>query len=168
LTDPLWSNGSVRIVHDGAEVRRVEKVVKIARNGDALANLRVCFTDMNVNCGRCSKCLRTMIPLALLDVQAAPFPPLPSPEKLSRMRLANENERKYFRENFDPALGVAHPELRRALRTVLRRYERRRLMEDIDAQLLGGLIKKAYRRMARPGEERHVRIDTTPPGRRPL
>jgi hypothetical protein len=83
------------------------------------------------------------------------------------MRLANENERKYFRENFDPALGAAHPELRRALRTILRRHERRRLIEDIDAQFLGGLIKKAYLRMVRP-VERHVRIDTTPPGRRPL
>jgi hypothetical protein len=167
LTDPLWSNGSVRIVHDGAEVRRVDKVVKIARNGDALANLRVCFTDMNVNCGRCSKCLRTMIPLALLDVPSAPFPPLPPPGSLSRMRLANENELRYFRENFDPALGTAHPELKRALRTVLRRYERRRLIDEIDAQLFGGSVKKAYRWMVRPGE-RHVRIDTTPPGRRPL
>lgn len=166
LTDPLWSNGSVRIVHDGAEARRVDKIVKIARNGDALANLRVCFTDMNVNCGRCSKCLRTMIPLALLDVPAAPFPPLPPPGKLSRMRLANENELRYFKENFDAVLGAAHPELRRALRMVLRRYERRRLIDDTDTRLFGGLIKKAYRRAVRPGE-RHVRIDTTP-GRRPL
>ncbi len=79
LTDPLWSNGSVQIVHDGAEARRVDKVMKIARDGNALANLRVCFTDMNINCGRCSKCLRTMIPLTLLDVPAAPFPPFPAP-----------------------------------------------------------------------------------------
>ena len=78
-----------------------------------------------------------MIPLALIDVPAAPFPPLPPPGKLSRMRLANENERKYFRENFDPALGNAHPEIRRVLRAVIRRYERRRLFDDIDTQFLG-------------------------------
>lgn len=162
LTDPLWSNGSVAIVHDGAEVQRVDKVVKIARNRDALANLRVCFTDMNVNCGRCSKCLRTMIPLALLDAQAPPFPPLPSLRKIRRMRLANENERKYFKENFDASLGAARPELRRALSSVLRRYERRRLLEDIDAQLLGGWVRKAYRRIFASGE-RHVRIGATPP-----
>ncbi len=167
LTDPLWSNGSVAIVHDGAEVRRVDKVVKIAGNRDALANLRVCFTDMNVNCGRCSKCLRTMIPLALLGVPEVPFPPLPPLRKLRRMRLANENELKYFREILDPALGAARPELRRALRTVLGRYERRRLLEDIDARLLGGLVKKAYRRIL-PSGERHVRIGATPPDRRPL
>ncbi len=167
LTDPLWSNGSVRIVHDGAEARRVDKVVRIAGNRDAVANLRVCFIDMNDNCGRCSKCLRTMIPLTLLDVPAAPFPPLPPPKTLSRMRLGNENELKYFRENFDPVLGNAHPEIKRALRAVIRRYERRRLLDDIDTQLFGGLIRKAYRRAARP-VERHVRIDTTPPGRRPL
>ena len=167
LTDPLWSNGSVRIVHDGAEARRVDKVVKIAGNRDAVANVRVCFTDMNENCGRCSKCLRTMIPLTLLDVPSAPFPPLPPPRTLSRMRLGNENELKYFRENFDPVLGNTHPEIKRALMAVIRRYERRRLLDDIDTQIFGGLIKKAYRRAARP-VARHVRIDTTPPGRRPL
>ncbi|MCK7480610.1 MAG: hypothetical protein M0C28_27800 [Candidatus Moduliflexus flocculans] len=78
LTDPLWSSEDIRFVHDGAEARRVDKVMKIVENGAALANLRVCFSDMNTNCGRCSKCLRTMIPLTLLDAPAPPFPLAPA------------------------------------------------------------------------------------------
>ena len=163
LTDPLWSNENVRFIHDGAEARRVDKVMKIAENGAALANLRVCFSDMNSNCGRCSKCIRTMIPLALLGATAPPFPPLPPPRTLRKMRIANEVERMFFEENFDPVLGSSHPELRRALRAVLRRYRRRRLLEDVDSVLLGGLVKKAHRRLIRSGEI-NIRIDTTPSG----
>ena len=163
LTDPLWSSEGVRFLHDGAEARRLDKVMKIAENRAALANLRVCFSDMNANCGRCAKCLRTMIPLALLDAPAAPFPPLPPPRTLRKMRIANDVERVFFEENFDPVLGSAYPELRRALRAVLRRYQRWRLLEDVDSVLLGGLFKKAHRRLTRSGEI-NIRIDTAPPG----
>ena len=162
LTDPLWSNENVRLIHDGAEARRLDKVMKIAENGTALANLRVCFSDMNTNCGRCSKCTRTMIPLALLDAAAPPFPPLPPARMLRKMRIANEIERVFFEENFDPVLGSAHPELKRALRAIVSRYRRRLLLEDIDTILLGSLIKKVHRRLARSGEY-NIRIDTTPP-----
>lgn len=162
LTDPLWSSEAVQFIHDGAEARRLDKVVKIAENGAALANLRVCFADMNANCGRCSKCLRTMVPLALLDAAGAPFPPLPPLRALRKMPIANEIERVFFEENLDPLLGSSHPELRRALRAVLRRYQRRRLLEDVDAALLGGLVKKVGRRLARSGKI-NMRIDSTPP-----
>ena len=162
LTDPLWSNESVRVVHDGSEARRIDKVLKIAGNETALANLRVCFADMNVNCGRCSKCLRTMIPLALLDASTAPFPSLPSRRALRKMRIANETEQIFFQENFDPILGETHPELRRALKAIMKRHQRRVLLNDIDADLFGGLIKKAYRRLARSPRV-NIRIDATPP-----
>ncbi len=76
LTDPLWANDGMEIVHDGAEARRVDKIQEIAKEPLALANLRVCFNDMNINCGKCLKCLRTMIPLQLLQAGPGPFPPL--------------------------------------------------------------------------------------------
>ena len=79
LTDPLYSNECVEIVHDGAELRRVEKTRAVAECEQALANLRVCFNDMNANCGICAKCLRTMIALRLLRSTGGPFPPLPPP-----------------------------------------------------------------------------------------
>ena len=162
LTDPLWSNESVEIVHDGAEARRVDKVMTIAGNAAALANLRVCFDDMNDNCGRCAKCLRTMIPLGLLGASAAPFPPLPPLGTVKKMRIANDIEMIFFEENFDPAMGRADRSLLRALKACRRRYERQQLLKAVDKVVLGGFLKKAHRRRAAAAAG-IVRVDTLPP-----
>ncbi len=161
LTDPLYSNECVKIMHDGAEVRRVDKVIKIAANQAALANLRVCFDDMNANCGKCAKCLRTMIPLNLLSVTAAPFPPLPPYKGIRKMRIGNDIEKIFFQENTELALYAKNEELRDALYACMKRYERIRLFKKIDTVLLGGLIKRTYRGFVRDNGVR--RIDTTPP-----
>jgi len=65
LLDPLWSTDAVQLVHDGAEATRTDKVMNwICRSDLALENLRVCLSnDDQYNCGRCEKCMRTMIPI---------------------------------------------------------------------------------------------------------
>ena len=67
LTDPLWSTESLEVVHDGAEATRPMKVARLAGSEVAMRRLRVCHGDggetESLNCGRCSKCLRTMINL---------------------------------------------------------------------------------------------------------
>jgi hypothetical protein len=64
LLDPLWSTEQTRLVHDGLESNRLEKVVELASSRTALRYLRVCFPWNNeaasYNCGRCAKCLGTM------------------------------------------------------------------------------------------------------------
>jgi len=69
LLDPLWSTESLSFLHDGCDVRRVEKIRSIARSPIVLETLRVCtthsYSDKVYNCGSCSKCLRTMIGLYL-------------------------------------------------------------------------------------------------------
>ena len=92
LIDPLWSTEAVEIVHEGAEARRTEKILRIVDDAEALDNLRVCFDDMNTNCGRCAKCLRTMLPLRLLGVQSAPFPSGPTPSEVRGMTIASDIE----------------------------------------------------------------------------
>jgi len=64
--DPLWGTEGVEIVHAGGEVYRTEKIAShIARSELALRTLRVCFEVEHQprNCGRCRKCLQTMIAL---------------------------------------------------------------------------------------------------------
>jgi hypothetical protein len=163
LTDRLWSNEAVEIIHDGAETRRVDKVKKIAECESALDNLRVCFDDINVNCGKCAKCMRTSIPLTLLRVSVAPFPPLLPLKAIRKMRIDGDIEMIFFKETFDLALRTGDEKLRDALRACMQRYERVRLLKELDRVFLGGLIKRAYRRISR---DRPVvrRIDTTPPG----
>lgn len=64
--DPLWSSSNLAIVHQGAELRRYEKVVSLGESSLARRYLRVCWQhlDSRPNCGRCEKCLRTQVMLA--------------------------------------------------------------------------------------------------------
>jgi hypothetical protein len=79
LLDHLWGAGRVEFVHDGAELRRVDKLELIAGNTIAQATLRVCWADPESerNCGRCEKCLRTMVALEALGARERfeTFPP---------------------------------------------------------------------------------------------
>ncbi|NEO98053.1 MAG: hypothetical protein F6K58_05020 [Symploca sp. SIO2E9] len=66
LFDHWWSTEKTSIFHDGSEVERAEKTAKFLPQ-DALAKkyLRVCLKNYGseTNCGRCTKCVRTMLPL---------------------------------------------------------------------------------------------------------
>lgn len=63
LTDALCSTRSMRIIHDGADFDRIEKVDWLAQNVPDLSALRVCWAGpkLGENCGRCEKCIRTML-----------------------------------------------------------------------------------------------------------
>ena len=74
LTDPLLSSESFRIVHDGAGFTRMEKIETIAEWPEAFAGLRVCWAgrQRDRNCGRCSKCVRTILAIRAVGL---PLPP---------------------------------------------------------------------------------------------
>jgi len=65
LLDPLWSTEALTITHDGCEADRLAKCGVVAKSRTALSHLRVCWENRNnaYNCGRCEKCLRTMVQL---------------------------------------------------------------------------------------------------------
>lgn len=65
LIDPLWSTEGLEVEHHGCEARRLAKVETVARHPGALRILRVCFHNPGgaYNCGRCPKCVRTMLEL---------------------------------------------------------------------------------------------------------
>ena len=79
LVDPLWSTESLELVHDGAESSRFQKMERIACSEAALRWLHVCWRNPGgaYNCGRCSKCMRTMAELEGLGVlsRSKTFPP---------------------------------------------------------------------------------------------
>jgi len=160
LTDPLYSNECVSIIHDGAEVRRIDKVIQMAEPESVLAHIRVCINDMNVNCGQCVKCLRTMIPLHLLRTRVVPFPPFPPLETLKRLNWRREPV--FLKQNIDLAMEKGDRELHSILLACQKKNERVKLFKDIDRVYFGGFIKRAYRRIVNdPPTVR--RIETTPP-----
>ncbi len=71
--DPLWSTERTKLCVDGAEVTRTAKVKAIAKSEFALSSLKVCWhEDINNNCGRCEKCVRTQCAIAIAGAAVAP------------------------------------------------------------------------------------------------
>lgn len=74
LLDPLFSTQQTEVIHHGYDHRRTQKIEAIATDQVLLDHLQVCWHSQDMNCGRCSKCVRTMLALDLLGVEGAPFP----------------------------------------------------------------------------------------------
>jgi len=122
--DPDWGNGAMQLIHDGLHASRFDKVRALCDWIPVHTHLRVCYqrNASDLNCGRCRKCLWTMmmlsaagcmdrvktfaVPLELNALQL--YPPVP----------------KYERDRFEEALSLlegrnANPELRSVLRAML-------------------------------------------------
>jgi hypothetical protein len=144
LLDTLWSTESCELVHDGAESPRTEKLATVAQSQAALRVLRVCPADAEVyNCGRCEKCLRTMVTLHLLGVRSETLPPLSSRAVLRRAQV--DDGATDLQANIELAVRVGDRDVARALRACLRRYRMRKLIREADQVLLGGRVRRAYR-----------------------
>jgi hypothetical protein len=81
LLDPNYSSSDLRIRHDGVALSRFAKTELVAGWDVALQHLRVCnlykrYQADRLNCGRCEKCIRTMLALLALGVldQTQAFP----------------------------------------------------------------------------------------------
>lgn len=74
ILDPLTSTGFMEIRHEGAGATRTEKVEAIGRWQNAAQYLRVCYQGLqrDRNCGRCEKCIRTMLNFRAVGL---PVPP---------------------------------------------------------------------------------------------
>jgi hypothetical protein len=64
-TDHLHGSAAVAIEHTAPTVTRLEKIRRIAQEPLVQRNLRVCWQNVSdrLNCGRCEKCIRTMLSL---------------------------------------------------------------------------------------------------------
>jgi len=70
--DPLLSSESMRFVHHGSDLNRVQKLEKIAHEPMTWDRLRVCWIqDIGLkNCGVCEKCIRTQVALDIVGALA--------------------------------------------------------------------------------------------------
>lgn len=67
VLDPHWSTEAMTVIHDGCEMNRVDKVAFIADSPLVLATLKVC---PQYNCGRCIKCVMTILDLMVCGTLA--------------------------------------------------------------------------------------------------
>ncbi len=122
LTDVLWSTESMRVIHYGAEVTRIQKIMReIAGSRVARDHLRVCWENRRgqSNCGECEKCIRTIVALKIAGVleQCPSFDRLLRYADVAHMTFASPGIRLHMLYNYEAALAArADPLLIRALR----------------------------------------------------
>lgn len=120
LVDYLWSNEEVSIVHDGAETERARKIANvIAQDAFALNNLRVCVNNEggSYNCGKCWKCIRTMVTLKIINrLEDASSFPHNFPAHFNReLRTYKTGSMKFTMENLKLAHDYGDKEMARIL-----------------------------------------------------
>lgn len=69
LIDPYYTSAHFQVMHHGLQMDRTEKIKLISEWSTGLQNVFVCEGSVSGenNCGRCQKCIRTMIVFAALD-----------------------------------------------------------------------------------------------------
>jgi len=71
LVDQLWSSEALEIVDAGNRSSRQQRLERLVEHPAACRTLRVCWEipDQTYNCGRCRKCLMTMIALEAIGAR---------------------------------------------------------------------------------------------------
>lgn len=120
-----WSGGLARIRSDGAEATRPEKARRVADHPSARAHLRVCWENRGgaYNCGRCPKCVRTLLNLEVAGVRErfTSFEHTLERDAIEALPLATRSDRQMIEESLWMAEAEGrHPDLVRLLRERLR------------------------------------------------
>lgn len=163
LLDPCFGSSDLRIRHDGVTLTRLDKTKLIAGWDMALNNIRVCGPNWpGINCGRCEKCVRTMLELlaaGVLDRSAAfPF------DDISAAQVAKINIKKPkfgytvdddYLELIPPLREKGRLDLVNAIEGIIKRpYQRKKfvsVLREIDGKYLSGILSKTKKMFFLPG-----------------
>jgi hypothetical protein len=74
VSDVLLASDALRILYDAGGYTRPQKIAEIAEWPAAMKNLRVCWVNprRDTNCGRCGKCIRTILVFRALGLGLPP------------------------------------------------------------------------------------------------
>lgn len=107
LLDPEYSSYDLKIRHRDVELSRIAKIRAIADWDIALNNLRVCLANVadRLNCGRCEKCVRTMLGLeavGVLEKITAFAEKQLAPELLDAFSITIRHREHFYQELLEP------------------------------------------------------------------
>jgi hypothetical protein len=160
LLDNNYSSANLQVRHDGVQHSRLDKVRLLADWDVALQALRVCTLNPPgmLNCGKCEKCIRTMLELLavgkLAGTQAFPTDNV-SAELLGTIDFQFVHEEAYFLELIDPLLSIGRPDLVRVIEIKSKEFRKRLAWEEerdwkgfvkrFDRKCLGSSMYKSYK-----------------------
>lgn len=140
ILDPLFSSCSLKINHDGFTRGRLDKTRLIAGHEVALKNLRVCnrvnlYQENSLNCGRCEKCVRTMIALTtvnkLIATDAFPVKVI-EPEIVEKYGVPkNDLQLDYYLEMMAPLKKAGRHDLEASIQRNIKAYLRKKKKNEI-------------------------------------
>jgi hypothetical protein len=130
ILDYLYGSAAVEIFHGQPAVTRMEKIEMIADWDEALAVVEPCHQievrdDDAVNCGRCEKCVRTMLALlALGRLHAAPAFPVHdlAPEALDVVKIRRHFAAAFYSQCLPLLEARGRDDLARPLRRKIADY----------------------------------------------
>jgi len=107
LLDPAYSSSDLQIVHRDAGLSRMEKLHIVAGWEVGFQNFRVCLANVpeTLNCGRCEKCVRTMLELeavGLLDQTRAFAEDAVDPAWLDAFKITIRVRDPFYKELIEP------------------------------------------------------------------
>lgn len=163
LLDGNYSSESLTVVHDALRLSRLEKACEIMDWPVAIENIRVCLVPADgthLNCGRCEKCLRTMVALMVcgrLDQTGAFAARSVDADALRNVRILNGYTASCWRDLAPGLEAIGRRDLAAAVRGRLRHYQLsagafspRGLAKWLDTNVLGRRISRrvSARRMS--------------------
>ncbi len=150
LVDRLWSTERLEIADDGGRYSRVQRTARIAGHPVVQQTLRVCWENRDgaYNCGRCRKCLTTMIALEALGArrEVVTFPPELDLDAVAAIEIPTPVLLSFWEDLLDATRAANRPDLERPVEAVVTRGRR-----DLG-------LPSHYRRRALPGPPPTVRI----------
>lgn len=145
----LVSTSATHVVIGQPAMQRMEKVARIARWSDVHSLLRVCpqyhevVSNGRLNCGRCEKCLRTM--LGILACGARPAIPAFPKDDLEPSDLhglaPGPAGAPFYRELIGRLEAVGRPELAGAVKGELARFEASAARAETERSFLHRLFR---------------------------
>lgn len=138
LLDPHFSSSDMQIRHDDVTLTRLDKTAMLADWGTTLQRLRVCNSPNPesgvLNCGKCEKCLRTMLALTamgkLKDAQVFPIHHVTADMVRQHVRL-NKTTFPFYPELVAPLRQGGRPDLAQAVERKINYYTAPRLKRSL-------------------------------------
>jgi hypothetical protein len=125
LLDPEYGSYDLEIRHRDAGLSRMDKLKIVSQWDVAFQNFRVCLANVpeKRNCGRCEKCVRTMLELEalnLLDKTAAFEDDAVDPKWLDAFSITIRGRESFYEELISPLEAKGRTDLAEKIRMKLR------------------------------------------------
>jgi hypothetical protein len=160
LLDSCFSSTDLHIRHEDAALSRLAKTQLVAEWDAALKNLRVCnekssYLEGNYNCGKCEKCLRTMVAFMVLGVlEQIPTFKEKNVSKdllLKAAYIGDPYEEACYRELIAPLEQIHRYDLVDAVKKIIKRYHEqdfKGFVKRADRNFLGGNLVNRKKKTA--------------------